>query len=128
MGASPCNSDCSPGTSRSGIKVVTHTRLEIEVSEAWYWTIIEHFLIAVGHDPVLDEALGLQPKTVQIGADPALAVPAKFVLLVRWCAPPVDRKADGRKLIVHHWRLSILRINGCSRARWLGCNDQTPRV
>jgi hypothetical protein len=82
----------------------------------WYRAIVEYFLIAVGHNPVLDEALGLEPQAVHIRPDPALAVPTELVLGPVGAPLELIEKQMIENLVVHHWRLSVMKVPLPSRA------------
>jgi hypothetical protein len=75
---------------------------------------VESLGIAVGHNAMLDEALGLEPELVHVGPDEALAVPTKLVFGAVSAAFELVKENLPHNLVVHdRWLTAgISRIGG----------------
>src|SRR6266481_3037678 len=74
------HTECGPRPSWTGIEIETRTRLPIEVTHVRNRPVVENFVVSVAADAVCDHSFRLDPQFVQVGSNPALAVPFETIV------------------------------------------------
>ena len=73
---------------------------------------------------MLDEAFGLEPELVHVGADPTLTVPTKFIVGPIGTSLELVEKQMVEDRVIHDRRFSILRVGWRPNAWSLSVNDR----
>src|SRR6266404_7707504 len=125
------HAECGPRPSWTGIEIETHTRLPIEVTHVRNRPVVENFVVSVAADAVCDHSFRLDPQFVQVGSNPALAVPFETIVRPVRSAFQLVERYIVKYSVIFHWlgpircrswcvnrsRRGLCRNRYCSEAR-----------
>jgi len=97
------HAECGPRPSRTGIEINPRTRLPIKVTHVRNWPVVKNLVVSIAGDSTCHYSFGLDPQFVEVGSDPALAVPTKTSVRPIRSAFELVERYKVKYLVILHW-------------------------
>ena len=120
----PLDADCGPCASWTGIEIDARTRLPIEVTQSRNRSVVEKFVVSIAGDAVCQKPFGLKPKFVEVGSNPAFAIPSEAGVRAVRSAFQLIECHEVEDSVIFHWLRPVRRWSWCVEGtrRSLGTN------
>jgi hypothetical protein len=130
------HAECGPRSSWTGIEINPRTRLPIKVTHGRNWPVVKNLVVSIAGDSACHCSFGLDPQFVEVGSNPALAVPSKASVRPIRSAFEFIEGYEGEYPVIVHWLGPIRCRSGhidwscrslCTNRLYCGARQQSSR-